>query len=704
MLDRLRPSSLRPLVVLVATAVVAVACVNQGFDEDPVAASESDGDPVEQAAADPSEDDRSDQETDPGSDEPDGGSPAAPSGDLPVGAVADAAALASIESVACDFDQAALLPRSPSCYEVSVPEDWADPDPDDQVVLPVAVFPADEGSVADDATIYLDGGPGVATLDLLWSSFSLLHQPQVGPRDYITYDQRGVGRAEPALTCPELGELEVERLAGEIDPAQEADVTIAAVAACRDRLEAEGADLDAYNSVASANDVEAIRALLGYERLNLVGVSYGTRLAQTYLRQYPQVIRSVVLDSIVPVEADLWTNLAPEAQGAFEQLFAGCAADPACAETHPDLENRFFALADQLDADPIEVEFRDLIGGDTVPAVVDGDELIGLVFQALYDRGSFSLVPSMVAEIEQGDYGTVEFFGSIGVTNLPYAALGMRLSVECNEEIAFESEADLVANAPTDPGYRRLGELDGEATLFDLCEAWPAGAAPDVEAEPVISDVPTLLLAGAYDPITRPGNADVVAASLTNEVSFLLPDEGHGLVSTPCGAELVAAFLDDPSETPDDACIASSPTPVWVPGGDDEEIELVAFEVTEPLRISGLRPEGWLDAGGGIFARQQTAADPTSLIVQPTGGVVPAFVVELLEGQLGVEFEPGAPLDAGGREWETFDADDDPDQVVRLAASSGRDGVLVVLVATADDVDRLYDEVFVPAVGAAVAG
>ena len=117
-------------------------------------------------------------------------------------------------------------------------------------------------------------------------------------------------------------------------------------------------------------------------------MSYGTRLAQTHLRQYPDSVRAVVLDSIVPVEADLWTNVAPEAQGAFEQLFAGCAADPACAEAHPDLEERFFALLDRLDGQPVEVEFDDLLAGTTVPAVVDGDDLMGLVFSALYDRSA----------------------------------------------------------------------------------------------------------------------------------------------------------------------------------------------------------------------------------------------------------------------------------------------------------------------------
>ncbi|MEL6984784.1 MAG: alpha/beta fold hydrolase, partial [Actinomycetota bacterium] len=457
--------------------------------------------------------------------------------DLPVGAVADPASLASVEEVTCAFDEPVPLSERPRCYSVTVPENWNEPG-GNEVVLPVAVFAADDGTDATDATIYLDGGPGGATLDLLWTSFDLLHEPQTGPRDYIAYDQRGVGLSEPSLACPELTELELASIGGELAEGTEGEASLAATGDCRDRLTGSGIDLTTYNSVASANDLEAIRALLGYDQFNLVGVSYGTRLAQTYMRQYPDAIRSVVLDSIVPVEIDLWTNLAPEAQGAFEQLFDGCAADEACAGANPDLENRFFTLLDDLDAEPIEVEFSDLLTGDSVDAVVDGDDVLGMVFQALYSQSLFSVVPAMVGQVEAGDYRAVEYLGSIQLTNLPYSATGMQLAVECNEEIAFESAEALAAVAPTEPGYVRLGQLDGDASLFEVCEIWQSGSAPEVENEPVVSDLPALLLAGGYDPITRPGNSDVVARSLSNHYSFLLPDEGHGIVSTPCGAEL----------------------------------------------------------------------------------------------------------------------------------------------------------------------
>lgn len=689
--------------VLAAAAVLLTACVNQGLDEEPTSAVE----PV-QAGSEASVDDSDDGASSADSTTEAGSATTDESGSAPVPPLDDVVGLASIEAVDCTFDQPIPLARQPACYEVSVPENWLEPDPSDLVILPVAVFEAvgsDDGADRDQATIFLDGGPGASTLDLLWSTFPLIHQPQLGDRDYIAYDQRGVGRSQPRLDCPELVEVQIEVLGGTFeDDRSELGATVAALATCRDRLVDDGADLRAYNSLASANDLEAIRALLGYERFNLIGVSYGTRLAQTFLRQYPDSVRSVVLDSIVPNEADLWSNVPAEAVGAYRQLFDGCAADPTCAVTYPDLEARFFALLDQLDLFPIEVTLADPLGGTSVDAVLDGDDVLGMVFQALYNRSWFSVVPAMVDEIEAGDYSTVEALGSLQLANLPFSADGMQISVTCNEEIPFESEDTLGATAPTEPGYDRLSSLNGPGSIFDLCRTWPAGRAPAVENETVTSDVPALLLAGSYDPITRPGNVDIVAPGLSNHWSFVFPNEGHGLVATPCGAELVAAFIAEPTRAPADGCLADSPPPAWVTGGSQEPVTLVEFEVAEPFRVRGVRPAAWIDAGAGVFARQQTALDPTSLIVQPTGGVVPDFLVQLLSEQLDVVFTPAPSVVAGGREWQVFTADADADQSVRMAASTGADGALVVLVAAPEEIDGLAEQILVPALEAVGVG
>ncbi len=600
----------------------------------------------------------------------------------------------------CSFDELVPLPVQPSCHELSVPEDWADPDPDDRVVLQVAVFEGD-GSIADPI-IYFDGGPGGHTLDSLAFSYSNLIEPFLGRRDYIVFDQRGLGESEPSLACPEVNEIAFEDLAGRLD--DPAGAQIDASDACRERLVDSGVNLEAYNSIASANDVEALRSLLGYEQVNVVGISYGTRLAQSYMRMYPQSIRSVVLDSVFPTGYDLWTNFEPGAARAFDQLFDGCARSSECAAAYPDFEDRFFEFLDRLDAQPIEVQARDLLDGSTVQVVLDGDDVMGLVFNALYDRSQFAAVPQMVVDGLEGRYETIELLASVLVTNLDFVSLGMRLSVECNEEIPFESEETMLANRAAEGPYARLADLDGGLTLFDLCETWPAGTAPTVEAMPVESDIPTLVLAGQYDPITPPAGADQVTAGLTNAYSFLLPHEGHGITPTGCGSELVAAFIDDPGTEPNDSCIADSPAPFWTPLAEQPAIELVEFQSDGLVTISGVRPDGWTDAGNGVFVRQQTAVDPTSLVIQPTGGLGGEALINLLAGQLELNLVADEPVEIDGTVWERFSSPTSSQQAARAAVKPGTDGVLVLLVARSEEIDALFDEIFVPVASAATPG
>jgi pimeloyl-ACP methyl ester carboxylesterase len=673
-----------------AVALFAAACVSTSDDPLPGAA---DGESLGSAQVEDSNEsepvDGGDGETD-GADSVDGA-------DLPVGALVDPESLASIEEVACSYDELVPLPVEPTCYAVSVPERWDEPDPDDQVVLQAAVF-AGDGSV-DDPIIYFDGGPGGETLDSLQFTFGLLVEPYLADRDFIVFDQRGVGLSEPSLACPELVEVSLADLAGEIAPEETLAVSLSALDACRGRLVTSGVDLEAYNSISSANDVEAMRSLLGYDRLNIVGISYGTRLAQTYMRMYPDSTRSVVLDSIFPTESNLWSEFNLGAVRAYDQLFDGCAASAACSQAYPDFQDRFFQLLDQLDAEPIETEATNVLTGETVPAVIDGTDALELVFGALYDRGRFSLIPQMVEGSLAGDHEIIELLVSIEVSNYGLISTGMQLAVECNEEIPFESEEVFQANLEQPAPYERLGQFEGGVSLFTVCEAWPSGAAPDVEADLVVSDVPALLLAGQYDPITPPVGSDIVQAGLANSYSFLLAHEGHGIAPTECGAELINAFIADPATEPDSSCVAASPEPEWVEVPDGP-VEFVDFEAAS-VGVQGLRPEEWTDIGNGAFARGRNALDEATLVIQATQGAPPATLADLLASQLGIDLSSLGQIDVDGEPWELFGSSDDAEPAVRLGVKAGEAGVLVLLAGDAEEIQELFDTYFQPVAAAA---
>ena len=682
---RHRPNRLRGVVLTIAVALLAAACAPGGAaDSKALGRDETGSRPVP---------DLSSEHLDPAVvDQP------PPLDVAPVGAVDDIESLIDTERVNCKIDEPIPLPVKPRCHEVVVPENWSDPDPDRSVVLHVAVFKGDGSE--DDAIVYLDGGPGGHTLDNLAFSYGSLVAPFLNGRDFIVYDQRGVGTSKPKLGCPELTETSLADMMGAIASEDVLDITLDAQAACSTRLQARGIDLSSYNSIASANDLEAIRLALRYDQLNPIGISYGTRLGQTYLRMYPDSVRSLTLDSVFPTAANLWTDFNRGAERSFRQLFDGCAAAPDCSAAYPNFEADFFRLLDELDASPAPVTFTNLRTGVSTPSRLMGDDVLAFAFQTLYSQSAFALLPQMTADALDGDYRVLESLGSSVITSLGFFSVGMQLSVECNEELPFEAATGPVGIESEDPRFRRLEQLNSTGDFFELCPAWPSGQAPPIENETVVSDIPTLLLAGAYDPITPPSGMDTIAAGLTTSYQFLFPHEGHGVVPTVCGAEIVGRFIDDPASPPDPSCIASSPEPPWIPR-TTTQVDLVEFETEGLVGLRGLRPDGWVDTGFGSFSRLADAVDQTAVIFQPTQGFDAEFMAEAFGDQLNVEMSETDGVTIDGETWRRFTGTQSGIGVLEVIVSSGADGVIAALIARPDEVDRLRDLVLIPGARAA---
>ena len=464
------------------------------------------------------------------------------------------------EETECDYE--GLEDVDLECGYLAVPEDHRDPN-SDTIWLAVTIIRSPGGASRADPVVYLEGGPGgSATYDIEgW-----LNQAFLEERDLILFDQRGTGFSEPSLNC---FELEGESGQKDVNAAQE----------CRDRLEADGIDLALYNSRQSAADLDMLRRALGYETWNVLGISYGTRLALTAMRDYPAGIRSVILDSVYPPEVNAYEEEAINGARAIETLLSGCTAHPACNADYPDLRGRFYRLLSALDEDPVEFTVYDPEYEEDLDVLLDGSELVNRLFQALYDVETIPVLPYVIHLIDEGDYENAYawLLGDDSAYARPRQrqeqeedlsdSEGVFYSVECHEEIVF-NDRDAVRSAVTDFDSAIADYLyvDTEA-MFEICEIWGAGAAPAIETSPVRSDIPTLLLAGDYDPITPPAWAESAARYLSNSYLFIFPGVGHSVVdSGECAQALVVTFLNAPHKAPDGRCVARMSGPDFYVG------------------------------------------------------------------------------------------------------------------------------------------
>ena len=280
-----------------------------------------------------------------------------------------------------------------SCGFVLVPENRSRPE-GNWIRLAVAIFKSSTVATRPPLLL-LGGGPGTVVLDTFGPIISgaLAHDFTAG-RDLVMFDQRGVGYSQPALNCPELGELALRTLGIHRTREQETEDQVEAAFACRDRLVASGIDLAAYNTAASAADVNDLRIALGYGQFDVWGISYGTRLALAVERDFPGAVHSLVLDSALPPSVNQVTDRAANAERAFRTLFDGCAADRACAAAYPDLETVFYDLVAEFNDTPASFFAQDPRTGTVYNVVLTGDRLVRTLNAALTDA---SLIPVRAA-------------------------------------------------------------------------------------------------------------------------------------------------------------------------------------------------------------------------------------------------------------------------------------------------------------------
>jgi pimeloyl-ACP methyl ester carboxylesterase len=445
------------------------------------------------------------------------------------------------------------------CGYLSVPENRSIEN-SPMIKLHVAIYHTDNQNPAPDPVVYLDGGPGGFTLDLL-SNYLMVFSKLRETRDLILFDQRGVGYSQPSLDCPEVEDQSHLDWTLNLSMKTADQNYTQALQACHDRLTREGIDLSAYTSAANAADVEDLRKALGYKQWNIYGSSYGTRLALTVIRDYPDGVRSVVLDSVFPPQVDLFNSVSTNFERSLNLVFDRCAAEAACNQAFPDSKERFYQFVDQLDSNP--QTFTNLYDSSTkkfIDIPMNGDRFIWATFNMLYRTDQIPVLPMRFASLQQGTSASFPQLLWSFITSDKMLSEGMYFSVHCNEEIPFTSvDAFERSTSKVTP---RLEDGIDNIQIFQMCSVWGSASPNSIENQAVVSEIPTLILSGEFDPITPPAWGQLAAETLSNSQYLEFPGFGHGILGNgtdggACPNQVVNAFINNPNAAVDASCIGS---------------------------------------------------------------------------------------------------------------------------------------------------
>jgi pimeloyl-ACP methyl ester carboxylesterase len=393
-----------------------------------------------------------------------------------------------------------------------------------QIKVRVARIPA-HGRVAEpDPLVFFAGGPGQSATES-WPIIAGALKKVNESRDILLVDQRGTGQSNP-LKCPEM-ELD-EALA------QDWDELAGTTRACLDSLDG---DPRFYTTTIAMGDVDAAREALGYEKVNLYGGSYGTRAAQVYLRLFPERVRTVVLDGVVPQTLALGTEHAEKLDQAIFRVLRGCDADPLCGKAFPDTAGKLTRLIQTVEENPVEVTIVHPTTGLPFSLTFNREVLSTSLRFLAYSSDTQAMLPLLVNEaaVDQR-FDRLASQMLIAATGLQESiSQGMELSVTCAEDYPLYPENP-------SPKNTLMGDMM-EKSVGIQCPIWPKGPVPANFHEPVTADVPVLLLSGELDPVTPPEYADQVAVHFPNSRHLVAPGQGHIAVTRGCMGKIVSEFI-----------------------------------------------------------------------------------------------------------------------------------------------------------------
>jgi pimeloyl-ACP methyl ester carboxylesterase len=402
-----------------------------------------------------------------------------------------------------------------------------------KIPINIVVFPATGQKREPDPLFYFAGGPGSAATEDAPGIVQIFAQIREH-RDLVFVDQRGTGKSNP-LNCDLFDPADPQSFLGEFFPLE-------AGRKCRAELEPK-ADLTLYTTDIAMDDIDDVRAALGYEEINMFGGSYGTRAALVYLRRHPDHVRAVVLQGVSPTNQFMPLHFPQDTERALQGVLSECEADEACHKAFPKAKADAAYVLESLLQSPAQPEIK-VPGSDKPVRVTLNRNLVAEAIRyMLYSPVPASRVPLILNVARHGDYAP------LARTALGYrrdlvatGSNGMYLSVTCAEDLPFVNpdEAKKLAENTFLGRYRYRDQSAA-------CELWPRATIDPHYADPVRSTKPVLILTGEWDPVTPPAHGDAAAKTLTNSLHIVVPDGAHGfggLENIDCLLGVMTQFID----------------------------------------------------------------------------------------------------------------------------------------------------------------
>ena len=428
------------------------------------------------------------------------------------------------------------------CGSLNVPENYNKPE-GKNISINYAVLPAIDSSKNNSPLMFLAGGPGQAAVELaahIRRSFAEIRKT----RDIILIDQRGTGLSQPML-CDEATKGNLYSMIPEEFSEQE-------TLDCITKLK-ETNELSQYNSENAIRDFDAVREALGYKQVNLYGGSYGTRAALVYMRLFPEAIKSVVLDSVGPIEVPIGL-FGLSSERSFNLLLEHCANEESCNKAYPNLKEEFETVVNRLSNQVISLSVNHPRLGTKISFKLSKGKFISTLFKQLYSTQTRTIVPLIIHQAFLENYQPLLGLIATGEDAMSMY-VGLTFNIVCNEDMPRVTDDMRVKDSKN--------SFDGgssHAIFKTACDVWPKYQVDDAFYKPVVANIPTLILSGDLDPVTPPSNGEKSASTLPNSHHIISKNSAHIVASSACGVAMINEFLQhlDPKKV-DQTCLLDIP-------------------------------------------------------------------------------------------------------------------------------------------------